>query len=257
MNIICSQLLDIPAHVHTYIVYVPSSSTVLISTCDSIQSLTSTVSSPWSCLTQFYNSYNRHDQWPMTMLINWPENRSTRWPLELKFYRPPCFAGSVSGCGFPGAPAHSTVTFSPSDDNAREGTIAEYSCDRWAVTMIMMSDKPSSFSRGFELLGPARRVCGSNGTWSPQGIPFCGQFFYHNCCYNHQHHNHITFIITSLWYCSSKSWVNISGMLALSKFEEAGHILIQNSERQPCSHAIASSLFYSAPEYEAMTTKVT
>jgi len=65
-------------------------------------------------------------------------------------------AGSVSGCGFPGAPAHSTVTFSPSDDNAREGTIAEYSCDR-----------------GFELLGPARRVCGSNGTWSPQGIPFC------------------------------------------------------------------------------------
>merc|ERR1719266_2743889 len=63
---------------------------------------------------------------------------------------------SGSGCGFPGAPAHSTVTFSPSDDNAREGTIAEYSCDR-----------------GFELLGPARRVCGANGTWSPQGIPFC------------------------------------------------------------------------------------
>ena len=51
VNIICSQLLDIPAHVHTYIVYVPSSSTVLISTCDSIQSLTRTVSSPWSCLT--------------------------------------------------------------------------------------------------------------------------------------------------------------------------------------------------------------
>ena len=49
VNIICSQLLDIPAHVHTYIVYVPSSSTVLISTCDSIQSLNSTVSSPWSC----------------------------------------------------------------------------------------------------------------------------------------------------------------------------------------------------------------
>ena len=42
----------------------------------------------------------------------------------------PSFAASGSGCGFPGAPAHSTVTFSPSDDNAREGTIAEYSCDR-------------------------------------------------------------------------------------------------------------------------------
>jgi len=65
-------------------------------------------------------------------------------------------AASGSGCGFPGAPAHSTVTFSPSEDEAREGTIAEYSCDR-----------------GFELLGPARRVCGTNGTWSPQGIPFC------------------------------------------------------------------------------------
>jgi len=62
---------------------------------------------------------------------------------------------SDSSCGFPGAPAHSTVKFSPGDD-VREGTIAEYSCDR-----------------GFELLGPARRVCASNGTWSPQGIPFC------------------------------------------------------------------------------------
>ena len=257
MNIICSQLLDIPAHVHTYIVYVPSSSTVLISTCDSIQSLTSTVSSPWSCLTQFYNSYNRHDQWPMTMLINWPENRSTRWPLELKFYWPPCFAGSVSGCGFPGAPAHSTVTFSPSDDNAREGTIAEYSCDRWAVTMIMMSDKPSSFAGDLSSWVQLGECVGPTAPGLHRESHSVVSFFYHNCCYNHQHHNHITFIITSLWYCSSKSWVNISGMLALSKFEEAGHILIQNSERQPCSHAIASSLFYSAPEYEAMTTKVT
>jgi len=62
---------------------------------------------------------------------------------------------SDSSCGFPGAPAHSTVKFSPGED-VREGTIAEYSCDR-----------------GFELLGPARRVCANNGTWSPQGIPFC------------------------------------------------------------------------------------
>jgi len=62
---------------------------------------------------------------------------------------------SDSSCGFPGAPAHSTVKFSPGED-VREGTIAKYSCDR-----------------GFELLGPARRVCANNGTWSPQGIPFC------------------------------------------------------------------------------------
>ena len=42
--------------------------------------------------------------------------------------------------------------------------------------MIMIYDKSSAFLfRGFELLGPARRVCGANGTWSPQGIPFCGQ----------------------------------------------------------------------------------
>ena len=33
--------------------------------------------------------------------------------------------------------------------------------------------------RGFELLGPARRVCGQEGTWTPQGIPFCGQLTRH------------------------------------------------------------------------------
>lgn len=61
-------------------------------------------------------------------------------------------------CGFPGAPAHSTVEFTEpgASDNVSTGTIAEYTCDR-----------------GFELLGPARRVCAENGTWSPQGIPFC------------------------------------------------------------------------------------
>ncbi|KAF2350881.1 Sushi/SCR/CCP domain, partial [Trinorchestia longiramus] len=57
-------------------------------------------------------------------------------------------------CGFPGAPAHSTVSFS--DDTMREGTVATYICDR-----------------GFELLGPARKICLNNGTWSPPGIPFC------------------------------------------------------------------------------------
>ena len=68
----------------------------------------------------------------------------------------PLFSGWTN-CGFPGAPAHSTVSFSPSDV-VREGTVATYGCDR-----------------GFELLGPARRVCGNNGTWGPQGIPFCGE----------------------------------------------------------------------------------
>lgn len=57
-------------------------------------------------------------------------------------------------CGFPGAPAHSTVTFS--NDNLTEGTIVTYSCER-----------------GFELLGPMIRICGANGIWTPDGIPFC------------------------------------------------------------------------------------
>jgi len=62
----------------------------------------------------------------------------------------------ATGCGFPGAPAHSTVDFS--QEPIRSGTVARYTCDR-----------------GFELLGPARRVCSNNGTWVPQGIPFCGE----------------------------------------------------------------------------------
>ena len=68
----------------------------------------------------------------------------------------------LSDCGFPGAPAHSSVKFAPEvspGGEVEEGTIAEYSCDR-----------------GFELLGPARRVCTNNATWSPQGIPFCGEY---------------------------------------------------------------------------------
>merc|ERR1719493_507384 len=61
-------------------------------------------------------------------------------------------------CGFPGAPAHSAVTFN-SGPVVKPGTVARYTCDR-----------------GFELLGPARRICGVNGTWTPQGIPFCGTY---------------------------------------------------------------------------------
>ncbi|KAI4491485.1 hypothetical protein M0804_002877 [Polistes exclamans] len=81
------------------------------------------------------------------------------------------FTGSIStGCGYPGAPAHSSVRFTGSsiDDvideedallketELPEGTVATYSCER-----------------GFELLGPARRQCQAEGTWTPEGVPFC------------------------------------------------------------------------------------
>ncbi|XP_067639248.1 uncharacterized protein [Eurosta solidaginis] len=56
-------------------------------------------------------------------------------------------------CSFPGSPAHSTVVFSSA--NLTHGTVASYTCER-----------------GFELLGPARRVC-DKGIWMPDGIPFC------------------------------------------------------------------------------------
>lgn len=70
------------------------------------------------------------------------------------------------GCGFPGAPAHSTVEFSTTV--VGPGTVARYSCDR-----------------GFELLGPARRICNTNGTWVPQGIPFCGKIPFRNYTIHH------------------------------------------------------------------------
>lgn len=64
---------------------------------------------------------------------------------------------AAQSCSFPGSPAHSHVEFS--DDSLESGTIASYTCER-----------------GFELLGPARRVC-DNGQWTPDGIPFCGKSF--------------------------------------------------------------------------------
>jgi len=75
-----------------------------------------------------------------------------------------CFFTSALSCGFPGAPAHSTVAYSAPGPGAtpgppgppRPGTVATYTCDR-----------------GFELLGPARKICLANATWSPPGIPFC------------------------------------------------------------------------------------
>ncbi|XP_049819681.1 sushi, von Willebrand factor type A, EGF and pentraxin domain-containing protein 1 isoform X2 [Aethina tumida] len=61
--------------------------------------------------------------------------------------------GEKSACRFPGAPAHSSVVFS--DENLGPGSVATYTCER-----------------GFELLGPSRRVC-EGGQWLPEGIPFC------------------------------------------------------------------------------------
>ncbi|KAF6202356.1 hypothetical protein GE061_004754 [Apolygus lucorum] len=57
-------------------------------------------------------------------------------------------------CRFPGAPAHSTVEFS--DPSLNVGTVGTYLCEP-----------------GFELLGPSRRICTPQGTWTPEGIPFC------------------------------------------------------------------------------------
>ncbi|XP_054000560.1 uncharacterized protein LOC128888007 [Hylaeus anthracinus] len=75
-----------------------------------------------------------------------------------------------AGCGYPGAPAHSSVRFTGTgaqdvideedallkDTMLLEGTVATYSCER-----------------GFELLGPARRQCQTDGSWLPEGVPFC------------------------------------------------------------------------------------
>ncbi|XP_035231715.1 CUB and sushi domain-containing protein 3-like isoform X2 [Stegodyphus dumicola] len=61
---------------------------------------------------------------------------------------------SVRACGYPGSPAHASIAFS--SEVIGPGTVATYTCDS-----------------GFELLGPARRVCAANGTWIPLGIPFC------------------------------------------------------------------------------------
>ncbi|XP_036138275.1 uncharacterized protein LOC105839437 isoform X2 [Monomorium pharaonis] len=83
-------------------------------------------------------------------------------------------AGSAgTGCGYPGAPAHSSVRFAIrnidhiideedallNDTTLPEGTVATYSCER-----------------GFELLGPGQKTCKLDGDtymWDPDGVPFC------------------------------------------------------------------------------------
>merc|ERR1711962_1287806 len=60
-----------------------------------------------------------------------------RWIICSALIAVGCLA--TQECGFPGSPSHSTVTLS---DDGNAGSVATYSCER-----------------GFELLGPSRRVC--------------------------------------------------------------------------------------------------
>ncbi|XP_055934683.1 uncharacterized protein LOC129964041 [Argiope bruennichi] len=64
------------------------------------------------------------------------------------------FVTKVLSCGYPGSPAHSSVTFNT--ETVQTGTVATYRCEP-----------------GFDLLGPIRRLCVENGTWIPIGIPVC------------------------------------------------------------------------------------
>ena len=88
--------------------------------------------------------------------------------LKFKFKIPFFLFLLVKTCGYPGSPAHATVTFS--SDVIEADTVATYNCNN-----------------GYELLGPQRRTCNQNGTWTPQGVPFCGMcvnFFYFFIYYN-------------------------------------------------------------------------
>lgn len=71
--------------------------------------------------------------------------------ISLQFIQQFVFASST--CSFPGCPAHGFIIFS--NETLTDGTIASYYCEV-----------------GFELLGPARRIC-RNNAWTPLGIPFC------------------------------------------------------------------------------------
>ncbi|KOX68875.1 Sushi, von Willebrand factor type A, EGF and pentraxin domain-containing protein 1 [Melipona quadrifasciata] len=107
-----------------------------------------------------------------TSVVTWlgeVVEKSSKWGTEhLDDFLPGSCNGA--GCGYPGAPAHSSVRFTGPDTEDvideedallkdtifPEGTVATYSCER-----------------GFELLGPARRQCQIDGSWTPEGVPFC------------------------------------------------------------------------------------
>lgn len=100
----------------------------------------------------------------------------SRFPAPLYLYNFSFFAIPDKTCSFPGSPAHSVVVFT--NESLVSGTVASYSCER-----------------GFELLGPSRRVC-DNGIWLPEGIPFCGEYlFVLSFCLNLVTHTKITQLI--------------------------------------------------------------
>ncbi|KAG7189470.1 hypothetical protein KM043_017165 [Ampulex compressa] len=77
---------------------------------------------------------------------------------------------TATGCGYPGAPAHSTVTFTiPGADDVIDEEDALLEDTRLPVSTVATY----TCERGFELLGPARRQCQADGTWTPEGVPFC------------------------------------------------------------------------------------
>ncbi|XP_011495299.1 PREDICTED: uncharacterized protein LOC105360178 [Ceratosolen solmsi marchali] len=81
-------------------------------------------------------------------------------------------AGASSGCGYPGAPAHSSVRFS---GGSIEDVMDEEDGPLGVLTTPFEPGTVSTYTceRGFELLGPARRQCQEDGSWTPEGVPFC------------------------------------------------------------------------------------
>ncbi|XP_031831619.2 uncharacterized protein LOC116426602 isoform X1 [Nomia melanderi] len=75
-----------------------------------------------------------------------------------------------SGCGYPGAPAHSIVRFTVP---GTQDVIDEE--DALLKDRMLSVDTVATYycERGFELLGPARRQCQADGSWLPEGVPFC------------------------------------------------------------------------------------
>lgn len=76
------------------------------------------------------------------------------------------------GCGYPGAPAHSSVRFIGTDI---DDVIDEEDALLKDTTLPENTTAMYSCERGFELLGPTKRICQANGTWTPEGVPFCGK----------------------------------------------------------------------------------
>ncbi|XP_023315351.1 uncharacterized protein LOC111693808 [Trichogramma pretiosum] len=78
------------------------------------------------------------------------------------------------GCGYPGAPAHSSVRFSgPSIEDVIDEEDGPIGARGGADIFVPGTVSTYTCERGFELLGPGRRICQADGSWSPEGVPFC------------------------------------------------------------------------------------